>query len=63
MNDLLHPRQVAQRYEMTPESLANWRRVGKGPPWIRLGDGKRPRVMYRLDDVLAWERNHIKEVR
>lgn len=62
MSDLIHPRQVAQRYGMTPASLANWRRAGKGPPFIRLGDGKRPRVMYRLADVIAWERNHITEV-
>jgi hypothetical protein len=60
MSDLLHPTQVAQRYGMTPESLANWRREGKGPPYVRLGNGKRPRVMYRVDDVLEWERLHLK---
>lgn len=56
MSDLLHPNQVAQRYGITPETLSNWRRERKGPHFIRLGTGKRPRVMYRLDDVLEWER-------
>lgn len=46
---------------MTPESLANWRREGKGPRWIRLGDGKRPRVMYRMADVIEWENQRVKE--
>jgi DNA-binding transcriptional MerR regulator len=58
MSDMMHPRQVAERYNMTPESLANWRREGKGPPFIRLGNGRRPRVMYRLDDILQWEKEH-----
>jgi transposase-like protein len=56
--DLLHPRQVAERYGITPETLSNWRRERKGPPFIRLGSGPRPRAMYRLDDVLEWERKH-----
>lgn len=59
--DLLPPPAVAARYSMTPESLANWRREGKGPRWIRLGDGKRPRVMYRMADVIEWENQRVKE--
>lgn len=59
MDDLLTPQSVAQRYNMTPESLANWRREGKGPKWIKLGTTKRPRVMYRMQDVLAWEENNV----
>lgn len=54
-NDLMHPAEVAARYGMTPESLANWRYEGKGPQYIRLGRGRRPRVMYRVSDVLKWE--------
>lgn len=63
MSDLLHPREVARRYNMTPESLANWRREGKGPAFIRLGSGKRPRVMYRMDDVIEWEQRNAREAR
>lgn len=57
--DLLHPRQVAERYGITPETLSNWRRERKGPKWIKLGTGPRPRVMYRIADVLEWERRNV----
>lgn len=50
--DLLTPAEVAARFRMTPESLSNWRREGKGPKFIRFN---KRRVMYRLADVLAWE--------
>lgn len=53
--DLLDPRQVAARYKITPETLSNWRRERKGPPFIRLGNNRRSRPMYRLVDVLKWE--------
>lgn len=52
MGDLLHPRQVAERYGITPETLSNMRAQGKGPPFVRLSS---KRVMYRLADVLQWE--------
>lgn len=57
--ELITPQEVAARYKMTPESLANWRREGKGPKYIKLGTTKRPRVMYRLADVLDWELSNI----
>lgn len=57
---LLHPNDVAARYNMTPESLANWRREDKGPPFIKL-NGKR--VMYRLQDVIEWEFKNRKETK
>lgn len=59
MIDLLHPRQVAERYNITPETLSNWRREGKGPRFIRLGNGPRSRAMYRLEDVIAWEQKNV----
>lgn len=58
MDKLMTPKELAERYNMTQESLANWRLAGKGPAWIRLGSGKRPRVMYRMTDVLTWEKQN-----
>lgn len=59
LDDLMHPRDVAKRYKMTPESLSNWRREGKGPPFVKLGTGKSPRVMYRVKDVAEWEKQNL----
>lgn len=59
LDDLMHPRDVAKRYNMTPESLSNWRREGKGPKFIRLGAGRYARVMYRVSDVVAWEQRNL----
>jgi hypothetical protein len=30
------------------------RRRGEGPPFIRMGDGKRPAIRYAIADVEAW---------
>lgn len=61
-SDRMHPAQVAQRYGITPETLSNWRREGKGPRWVKLGNGKRPRVMYRTADVLKWEQQNLTDI-
>ncbi len=58
MDDLLHPRQVAERYGIVLGTLANWRRRGDGPSFVRIN---RKRVMYRLADVIRWEQARAKE--
>lgn len=54
-NELLLPHQVAERYGIAVGTLSNWRREAKGPQYICLGRGRRPRIMYRLADCLEWE--------
>lgn len=61
-HDLLHPDEVAERYGITPETLSNWRREGKGPVFIRLGNGKRPRAMYRMQDIIDWEEKNVRKI-
>lgn len=36
---------------VSPKTLVNWRQLGKGPRWHKLGK----RVLYRVSDVEAWE--------
>lgn len=36
------------------KTLANWRSLGYGPPYSRMGG----RVLYRVSDVLTWENQH-----
>jgi hypothetical protein len=39
---------------ISPGTLANWRSLGKGPPYIKLGG----RVRYPLDALAAWEKEN-----
>lgn len=48
---LLTPREAGELMRVSPGSLANWRYEGRGPVFIRLGDGPKPPIRYRLSDV------------
>ena len=50
----LTPSELADRWRLSPRTLERWRRNGEGPAWVRVGH----RIIYRLEDVLAWERAH-----
>lgn len=55
---MLTPEELAKRWKMSAGTLKNWRAAKKGPPFVPLGPtgrGRRPRVLYRLADVEAWE--------
>lgn len=43
--------QLAERWAMSPRTLENWAVWDRGPKFCRFGK----RVMYRLEDVLAYE--------
>lgn len=47
----LTPTQLAQRWQVDPSLLANWRYRGVGPPYVKIGHA----VRYPLDEVLAYE--------
>jgi hypothetical protein len=53
---LITPAQLAVRWSMTLATLSQWRSAGTGPEYLRRGDGKRPRIRYRMGDILAYER-------
>ncbi len=40
-------------------TLANWRYLGRGPTYIRLGESKRGPVRYNLSAVREWINDHI----
>jgi predicted site-specific integrase-resolvase len=46
--------QAAAYLGVHPSALHRWRREGRGPAWVRLGDGPRPRVRYRAEDLVAY---------
>ena len=47
----LTPDQVAERYQVSPDSLKEWRYKGVGPKYLRIGK----RVRYRMADLERWE--------
>ncbi len=49
--DILTPREVATEYRLAERTLANWRALGTGPRYLKLG--KRA-VRYRRADVEAF---------
>lgn len=57
---LLTPAQLAERWSMSPQSLANMRSQGRGPAFIKFGEGKSARVRYRQSVVLAYETDPAK---
>ena len=53
---LITPAQLALRWGLNLNTLSQWRAAGTGPKFIRLGDGERPRIRYRMSDVMEYER-------
>lgn len=59
MADLITPQQLADRWQMSVGTLTNWRVKKQGPTYVKLGDGKSCRIMYRLADIDAFEQSHV----
>lgn len=49
---------LANRWRMSPRTLERWRFTGEGPQFIKLGG----RVVYRLEDIEAFEAGQIRQV-
>lgn len=49
----LTPAELVERYKktITVRTLANWRSIGEGPKYTKIGG----RVLYPLDGVTSWE--------
>lgn len=45
---------AAKLLGVSAKTLANWRYLGKGPTYIRLGNSPRAQVLYRYEDLDAW---------
>ncbi len=54
MDELLNPKEVAALLKVAVGTLARWRIEGTGPPFRKIGDGKRPRIRYERSKVEAW---------
>lgn len=47
-------RRTAAHLSVSPRCLQGWRLRSEGPPFLKLGTGRRARVRYRPADVRAW---------
>lgn len=48
----LTSKELADRWRLADQTLANWRHAGKGPPFIRVGG----RVLYPIEGIHAYEK-------
>lgn len=49
--------ELAQRWKANTNTLRHWHMNKIGPPFFKPA-GENSRVLYRLDDILAWENAH-----
>ena len=55
----LTPKQTSDYLQVTTRTLARWRNMRKGPPWVKAGH----RVLYRRADLDAWlEQQRVEPV-
>lgn len=54
LEDLLTPQQVHENYGFTPQTLAQWRWLGRGPNYIKQTPGKGGRIKYRRAAIEQW---------
>ena len=50
-DEFLNQVHLARRWHISPRTLERWRWTGEGPAYVKIGG----RVVYRLDDVEAYE--------
>jgi hypothetical protein len=48
--------EAADLLRVRPSTLQNWRVLGGGPPFLRLGGIKRGRIIYDREALIAWAR-------
>lgn len=53
----LNQRQLATRWDLSARTLERWRFLKQGPRYLKLGG----RVVYRLEDVEAFEKAQLQE--
>lgn len=51
----LTPQQVAQVYGFPVQTLANWRWLGEGPSYIKIGK----KIFYRIEDMDRYLNDHL----
>jgi hypothetical protein len=53
----INQKQLAERWDVSQRTLERWRAIGWGPIFLKIGS----RVVYRVEDILAYEEQHLAE--
>lgn len=56
----LTPAELAKRWRMDVRTLSNWRVKGRGPAFMKMGEGRNTKVLYREEDISAYEAKSLK---
>jgi transposase-like protein len=56
---LITTQELAARWSMHPNTLANWRHQKRGPKYVKIGRMRKSPVYYRLKDILEYENKSI----
>lgn len=51
----LNQKQLADYWGISQRTLERWRSIGWGPTFLKIGG----RVIYRMEDILAYEEQHL----
>lgn len=63
LDDIAVPaKAAAQMLGLSPATLTNWRYLGKGPDYVRLGR-EHSAVVYRVADLEAWLAAHVTDAK
>lgn len=54
-SEYLTSKELADRWRLSDQTLANWRHAGKGPPFIRVGRVG-SRVLYPIEGIHSFEK-------
>jgi hypothetical protein len=49
---------LSKRWGVPRGTLENWRCFGVGPSYIKLGKAKKSKILYRMADIMLYEKNH-----
>ena len=57
-SDLITSQELAKRWKVNEGSIRMMRIDKRGPPYLKLGTGPRPRIRYVMAQVIDWERSN-----
>lgn len=57
-NNILDTQDAAKMCGLAPQTLANYRSMGKGPSYLKIGG----RIVYLLEDLIAWRDSHRVQI-